>query len=348
MWNGVFCLFFNVNIKNSELIVKKIFTNLNVRCEAFPYIWQKSAMYNDTPQERLFQNAKPLAHYCSPALQDALLYENEKEMGIIINFIAIALMFAPNCRLLAFAVMSNHLHFILEGEPEWCEAFIGKLVELLDNYFRYNGKSELCGRIRFTPTVITSLKQLKDAIVYVIRNPFVVRTDVNVFACPSTSGHLYFNPMMRKEGIYASDLKGRALRDFLHTRKGIALTDRFRVLNGFAQPWSFVDYERAMSFFSNAREFVTWTLKNVEGQIEIALKLGETPSLSDQELLSVAFKLCKQRFANIPPSKLEEKDKMKLALMLKNEYYASNGQISRTIGLSPRVVDSMFPLAVKQ
>ena len=277
-----------------------------------------------------------------------MLYDDDIQLGIILNFIAIALMFAPNCRLLAFAVMSNHFHFILEGESEWCEAFIGKLIELLDNYFRYNGKADLCGKVKFTPTVISSLKQLKDEIAYVIRNPFVVRNDVNVFACPSTSGYLYFNPMLRKEGIYASDLKGRALREFLHTRKQIALTDRFRVLNGVAQPWSFVDYERAMSFFSNAREFVTWTLKNIEGQVEIAMKHGETPSLSDQELLSVAFKLCKQRFANSTPSKLEEKDKMKLALMLKNDFFASNGQISRTIGLSPLVVNSMFPLATKQ
>ena len=306
-------------------------------------------MYSDTPQERLFLNAKPFAHYCSYPLENAILYENDSQLGIIFNFIAIALMLAPNCRLLAFAVMSNHFHFILEGEPEWCEAFTGKLIELLDNYFRYNGKPELCGKISFTPTVISSLKQLKDEIAYVIRNPFVVRNDVNVFACPSTSGYLYFNPMLKKEGVFASDLKGRALREFLHTRKGIiVLTDRFRVLNGVAQPWSFVDYERAMSFFSNAREFVTWTLKNIEGQVEIALRLGEAPSLSDQELLSVAFKLCKQQFAGMPPSKLQDKDKMKLALMLKNEYYASNGQISRTIGLPASIVNSMFPLAAKQ
>ena len=305
-------------------------------------------MYNDSPQERLFLRAKPFAHYCSPPLQDALLYGNEKDLGSILNFMAIALMFAPNCRLLAFAVMSNHLHFILEGEPAWCETFIGKFVEFLDNYFRYNGKSALCGQIKFSPTAISSLKQLKDEIAYVIRNPFVVRTDVNVFACPSTSGYLYFNPLLRKEGIFASDLKGRALRDFLHTKKVFALTDRFRILDGIAQPWSFVDYERAMSFFSSAREFVTWTLKNIEGQVEVALKLGETPSLSDQELISVVFKLCKQRYGEMQPSKLEEKDKMKLALTLKNEYYASNGQISRTLGLSPSLVNSMFPLAAKQ
>ena len=305
-------------------------------------------MYNDTPQERLFLNAKPLTHYCSYPIENALLYEDDKELGTIFNFIAIALMLAPNCWLLAFAVMSNHFHFILEGQRECCEAFTGKLIELLDNYFRYNGKSQLCGKITFTPTVISSLKQLKDEIAYVIRNPFVVRNDINVFACPSTSGYLYFNPMLKKEGMYASDLKGRALRDFIHSRKAIVLTDRFRVLNGVAQPWSFVDYERTMSFFSNAREFVTWTLKNIEGQVEIALKLGETPSLSDQELLSVAFKICKQSYGNVPPSKLEDKDKMKLALALKNEFYASNGQISRTLGLLPSIVNSMFPLTVKQ
>ena len=118
--------------------------------------------------------------------EDALLYEDDKQLGIILNFIAVALMFVPNCRLLAFAVMSNHFHFVVEGERPYCDVFVGKLTELLDNYYRYNGKSRLSGHIVFEAVPIDSLRMLRGEIIYTIRNPFVVRTDVNVFACPST------------------------------------------------------------------------------------------------------------------------------------------------------------------
>ena len=300
-----------------------------------------------TLQEELFLRSKPLFHYCSLPLEDALLFEDDLQMGIILNFIAIALMFVPNCRVLAFAVMSNHLHFILEGEKQYCDAFADKLTELLDNYHRYNGKTRLCGRIILQATPIESLRQLRNEIVYVIRNPFVVRTDVNVFACPSTSGYLYFNPLLKREGVPASNLRGRSLREFLHTRNVFPLTDRFYVNDGFAQPWSFVDYERAMSFFSCAREFIMWTLKNVEGQVEIALKRGENIALADQEALTLACRLCSEHFDHVQITKLNTSDKMRIALNMKNNYRVSNGQISRTLGLPLKDVNAMFPLTAK-
>ncbi|MBQ6198746.1 MAG: hypothetical protein IJK44_05905 [Bacteroidales bacterium] len=300
-----------------------------------------------TIQEELFQRSKPFFHYCSLPFEDALLYDDDKQMGAVLNFIAVALMHVPGCRLLAFAVMSNHIHLVVEGERPYCDVFIGKLTELLDNYYRYNGKARLSGHIEFEAIHIDSLRMLRAEIIYTIRNPFVVRTDVNVFACPSTSGYLYFNPMLKREGIPASNLRGRALRDFLHTRNVIALTDRFYVKDGAAQPWSFVDYERAMSFFPSARDFVLGTIRNVEGQVEIANRHGEPVSLADQEVLSLAYRLCGERYGNVKLSNLGTTERMQLGLKLKNEYRVSNGQIARTLGLSLKDVNAMFPLSAK-
>ena len=300
-----------------------------------------------TIYEERFLRSKPFFHYCSLPFEDALLFEDDKQLGIILNFIAVALMLAPGCRILAFAVMSNHLHFVLEGERPYCDVFICKLTKLLDNYYRYNGKARLSGNINFEAITIDSLRMLRGEIIYTICNPFVVRTDVNVFSCPSTSGYLYFNPFLRQDGVPASTLRGRALRDFLHTRNVIALTDRFYVKDGVAQPWSFVDYERAMSFFPSARDFVLWTVKNVEGQVEIAHRHGESVSLADQEVLSLAYRLCSERYGDIKLSTLGITERMQLGLKLKNEYHVSNGQIARTLGLSLKDVNAMFPLSAK-
>lgn len=338
-----YCFLMSIVRKNHE--ENKDYTNLIITFRDIFYIWQKRLMA--TIQEEQFLHSKPFFHYCSLPFEDALLYEDDKQLGIILNFIAVALMFVPNCRLLAFAVMSNHLHFVVEGERPYCDVFIGKLTELLDNFYRYNGKARLSGHIVFEAVPIDSLRMLRGEIIYTIRNPFVVRTDVNVFACPSTSGHLYFNPFLKREGVPASTLRGRALRDFLHTRNVIALTDRFYVKDGIAQPWSFVDYERAMSFFPSARDFVLWTVKNVEGQVEIANRHGESVSLADQEVLSLAYRLCSEQYGDIKLSKLGITERMRLGLKMKNEYRVSNGQIARTLGLSLSDVNAMFPLSAK-
>ena len=79
--------------------------------------------------------------------------------------------------------------------------------------------------------------------------------------------------------------------------------------------------------------------------METALRFGERPSLTDDEVISITFRLCKEEFGVKGASSLTEQQKSKLAMRLKYDYDASNGQISRSTGLQPRIVDEMFPLA---
>ena len=68
--------------------------------------------------------------------------------------------------------------------------------------------------------------------------------------------------------------------------------------------------------------------------METSLRLGEKPSLSDYELLTVLFRICREDFGVKGPSSLTEQQKYGLAKRLKYDYYASNGQISRCPGLA--------------
>ena len=252
-----------------------------------------------------------------------------------------------HCTILAFAVMSNHLHFIIEGTEKECLYFFNLLIEKINDFFKYHGRAGMLDNIEPGCTAITSVDQLRNEIAYVIRNPFVARSDVNLFACPMTSGHLYFNPLLRKDGVPANTLKGRALRDFTRTRKDIALSGDVYVLDGVAQAWSFVNYKRAMSFFDNAQQFIMCALKNVEAQVEVALRCNESVVLNDQELFSVTIKLARELFGCEKLSDLPRRDKSLLALELKKRYRISNAQIARITNL-PRIdVDAMFPLAAK-
>ena len=303
--------------------------------------------FRESQSELNFRNATAFYHVYSSPLELDILYRDDEELNIIINIIALTIVLC-NCTILAFAIMSNHLHFILEGPEEECIKFFYLLFDKLKIFYRHNGRSGILDSVELGCKQIVSLDQLRAEIAYVIRNPFVVREDINLFACKETSGYLYFNPLLKKEGVPANTLKGRALRDFTRSHKDQELSGNLYVLDGVAQPWSFVNYQRAMSFFDSARQFIMITLKNVEAQVEVALRYDERVTLNEQELFGAAKKLVGEMFQGKKISDLERAEKTELALALKNKYRISNAQIARACKINLTDVNAMFPLAAKR
>lgn len=303
--------------------------------------------YSDTPAERAFLNAAPCFHLYTSPLESDFFFQNNQERGLALNLMAIAKM-ASDCKLLAYSIMTNHFHFILSGQEEEVLSFFERYKLLLDNYFSRHGKPGIMRSVKAGITAINDLRQLRTEIAYVIRNAFVARPEVNVFADPWSSGFLYFNPLLVKDGVSASSLKGRSLREFTCSRTITEVDARIYVKDGFAQPWSFVDYEYAMSFYDNARQFVFSVLRSVEAQVETSLKYGDDPAVCDEELLPLVMDLSRKTFQEAGVFQLNARQKKELAVLVKNKYHSSNKQLARVIKIPLSEVDAMFPLCVKR
>ena len=302
-------------------------------------------MRNEWELERLFREGGPFYHLHTEPLKEGVIFISDEERAIALIYVAIA----AGCvgvEVLAYALMSNHFHFILRGQKAQCIDFYRRFSALRSLYFSRHGRSGVLDPVgKPDPTPITTLKQLRDEIAYVIRNPLVVRKDVNVLAYPWCSGYLYFNPMLPlfdQKPVSALTLRER--RALTHTRN-VMLPEGLTLVGRQVFPGSFVNYRLVESMFTDCRQFLFWTFKNVEAQVETSLRMGEKPSLSDDELLSILFRICRDDFGVKGPSSLTEQQKYDLAKRLKYDYYASNGQISRCLGLTPRIVDAFFPLS---
>ena len=300
--------------------------------------------YNETAAERAFRESPPLFHLYTKPLETESLFYSEQERVIPLNYMAIAA-YQANCVLLAFAIMSNHFHFILMGKYARIVDFYDRFLRMLKNYFSHHGRKIEQRGLEPGITLIDNLQQFRNEIAYVIRNSFVVNPDVNVFADRWSSGFLYFNPMLERGGTPASALKSRGLREFTKSRGGTEINPCIYIRDGAAQAWSFVDYRKVESFYDNARQFVNSVLRNVEAQVETALRYGENPYLSDEEMWPLVFKLCHEKFQADKPSLMDGADKKKLAILLKNRYHSSNKQLARLTGVPLKEVDAMFPLA---
>ena len=307
----------------------------------------KPQVRNEWELERLFQESGPFFHVHTEPLKTGVIFMTDEERMVAMVYIAIAAMLA-GVEVLAFALMNNHFHFILRGQEGRCKSFYARFSKMLDLYFSRHGRAGVLAPIsQPDPTPITTLKQFRDEIAYVIRNPFVVRRDVNPFAYPWCSGFLYFNPilsMLKQQP--ASALTLRQKRALTHSRD-LPIPPGLTLVDGHVFPGSFVNYRLVESMFTDCRQFMFWVFKNVEALVETALRLGEKPALPDDDILAVSLQLCKKEYGVKGPSYLTENQKYDLAKKLKYDYYASNGQVARFTGLPARTIDAFFPLSAK-
>ena len=299
-------------------------------------------------QERLFQESGPFYHLYTKPLENGLVFQEEEEMRVALNLIALTAK-EFHIDILAYALMSNHFHFIIRGEWEEGAAFFNRVKRRLSNYLARRGRSGVLAPVDVEPDTppIGSLTQLRNEIAYVIRNPYVVRVDVNPMAFPWCSGFLYFNPFLSSlKSKRPNELTYKEKRDI--TRSPYPELDpSFRVRDRIITPETFVNYRLVERLFPNARKFTWWVFKNVEAQCEVAARLGERPHLNDDELFQAAQQTCRSQFNCDGVTDLSPQLRKELAVILKNKWNASNGQVARIARLDQRTVDSLFPLAAK-
>lgn len=300
-------------------------------------------------QEQLFRESGPFYHLSTKPLESGLIFQEEEERRIAMNWIGI-LSKEFRIEILAFALMSNHFHFIIKGELLDGIAFFKQLKKRLSTYFSRKGRIGVLDSVTVdsdTPP-ISSLKQFRNEIAYVIRNPYVARTDVNPFAWPWCSGYLYFNPFLQQlVSRSVLDLTFREKREITRSAD-LALDSSLRVREGMIVPESYVNYRLIERLFSNVRQFTWWVLKNVEAQVETSARMGERPNLNDDELFITAQQLSRSEFGRDSVKELTLQQRKELGILLKNKWGASNGQIARIAQLDQRTVDEMFPLAAKK
>ena len=300
-------------------------------------------------QEQLFRDSGPFYHLSTKPLENELIFRDDEERKVAMNLIALT---ARELRvdILAFALMNNHFHFIIKGELVDGVAFFRRLRKRLSNYFARLGRAGILDKVDVDPHTppIASLTQFRNEIAYVIRNPYVVRLDVNPFSWPWCSGYLYFNPFLSQLGSQSPDELSFKEKRVITRATDPVLDPSFRVRNGMIVPESFVNYKLVENLFPNARKFTWWVMKNIEAQIEVAGRLDERPNLNDDELFKTAQIISRTRFGLNSVKDLPLQQRKELGIILKNELSASNGQIARIAQLEQRIVDAMFPLTVKQ
>lgn len=276
-------------------------------------------------------------HAYTDGRKAGLLFKSVEDYAFAMNVVAQAAGKHREIKLIAFAVMSNHFHFVLSAPSE----------EQIEPFFAFIQK-----RISYSiPAVksvdlsrksIDNLQSLRNNIVYTNRNGYVADPGHTPFSYPWGTGRYYFSdiPTFHNISEYHTDE-----RRIMFRGRAPMLPDDWAMLDGYIVPPSYCALSFGMSMFRNAHHYFSMVSKNVEAYSGIASDISDGEFLTDTELFARISNILKNDYGQSRLRDLTNGQKLDLARALHYEYRSSNGQIRRILGLSQYDVDQLFPLS---
>lgn len=290
--------------------------------------------------EFLFNSKGPFWHLCTPGTNQEIIFHSEDDYKYGITSAAMSL--DGKVRIIASAVMSNHIHDILSGTKAACYEYFERRKSFLRRYCQAVGLKVDFSSFNCSVLPIENLSALRTEIAYVNRNGYLVNPQCTPFSYKWSTGMYYFNPAACSGGSLFSELTYREKRAITHSRL-VELPSNYLAKEGAIHIPSFINIKEGESWYRDAHQYFNLLSRNREAYSEVAKRLGDEIFLTDNELFDALCGLCRRKFGESRPSALSPNDKIAVAVIMKKEYHASNGQIRRMLKLSDQVVKELFP-----
>lgn len=289
--------------------------------------------------EAIFRAGGPYWHLYTPGNVTTAFLLNADDYAFAMNAIYFAYQLTAGIRILAFELMSNHLHILIEGEAEAVCRFFASLRKKL-------ARGLASDRVSVLDSFVMQLKEIEDlrglrnTIGYVHRNGYVVNGNHTPFSYPWGTNRYFYNDYPISE-TFKKIYTGR--RRLMFRGRTPEISDSTKYLDGYVAPISYCSIDRGMSMFRDAHHYFSIVGKNVEAYSELALELNDGDCITDEEAFSQTIKICNTMYPGIRIRDLDKTRKAEIARKLHYEIHCSNGQIRRVLGLSQFEVDSLFP-----
>lgn len=302
---------------------------------------RKTFIESERECETTFQLNGPWWHLFTDGKSTPIVLRTEDDYNFTMNLMARCCYRYGSLNVVAFELMSNHIHIIISGQEHEIEDYFMYFRARLKRYLSGHG-IRLTNGFQMQTKAIHDLKSLRNSIVYTNRNGYVVTPEHTPFSYKWGTGRYYFNhfPILQTLNQFNKRAKQVMFRSRLPKLPQDSL-----VIEGHIAPPSYCALRLGMSIFRDAHQYFSMVSKNVEAYCEIAAELDDNEFLTDTELFTITGKTIREKYMVASVKELNKAQKLDLIRTLHYEYHSSNGQISRLLGISQYDVDSLFPLS---
>ena len=263
-------------------------------------------------------------------LEDRLWFRDGEDFRVAMNYVAVAA-FLSGVMVLAFILMSNHVHFVLACSREDAERFVNTFKRLYASYFyRKYGVNELLRRNGVDIKEVNDCDEsLERAIAYVLMNSVAANICFEPSGYPWGTGNVFFNDNPFP-GRCLGEFSGRAQMRML--KSNVMLPGDYRIgSGGYILPESYVQVKGVEALFRTPKRLGYFL--RTSSKARQRLEGGAAPSFRDQNILSASEDLCHSLFRVNRISDLGVEQKTELLRQLGRRFSADLNQICRVTGI---------------
>jgi len=286
-------------------------------------------------------------------LEEDLWFRDEEDFKVGMNFVAIQAACCPDVVVLAFILMSNHVHFVLRGTRQEVENFIRQFKHRYSIY--YNARWGIKKFLRLNGVDIKEIPYYKEAperaVAYVQMNSVAANICGHPSQYPYGTGNCFFNPASiscQASGLASAaflnggalpvgtrlgDLSARARERLLHTNCETLPPDWRLGPDGFILPQEYVDVQSVEARFGSPKRmnFFLATSSKARKRLESEEHL---PAFRDQIILAALPDLCRSLFGKESFADLSSGEQTEFLRQIRFRFSADVNQIARVCGLS--------------
>ena len=279
-------------------------------------------------------------------LETGLWFREEKDFVAGMNFVAIQA-HKSKVTVLAFILMSNHVHFVLCGRWKEVKAFIDGLKSRHSKYLHLKyGTFEFLRRNGVDIQEVSSLDEgFEKAIAYTQMNSVAANICSHPSQYPWGTGPLFFNASKRS-GTRLGDLSKRARIRSFHCCDGDLPSEWLVGEEGYILPESFVDIQSVESIYRTPKRMNYFLVNSSKAKKRLeAPGDGSMPAFRDQVILTALPDLYRSLFQKQCFEELTSEEQAESLRQIRFRFCSNVHQIARVTGLSyeeaARMLDSV-------
>lgn len=279
-------------------------------------------------------------------LEKMLWFRSEEDFKVGMNYVAIQAAANPKVTVLAFVLMSNHVHFVVMGDIEDVLAFVNQFKTRYSKYIQKKyGIKELLRRNKIHVKAVDpyEFESLQRVIAYIQMNPVAANICSHPVQYPWGTGNTFFNeavPVAKRLGDYSKHALGR----LLHSECDSLPPDWRITADGYILPQCYVDVDTVEKTFRSPNRMNYFYSSSSKARKRIESSEGNLPSFRDQIIMAAVPDLCRTLFQKGGFDQLVTAERSELLRQLRFRFSADVRQMARVCGLTyaetARLLDS--------
>lgn len=274
-------------------------------------------------------------------LKKGLWFRDDEDYKVGMNYVAIV-SFVYGVMVLAFVLMSNHVHFVLYCTEEKAWAFINEFKADCSRFLSLKyGIRDLLRRNRVSIQRISpDDESFERAVAYTQMNPSAANICLHPTGYPWGTGSLFFDARPVK-GTRLENMSRNTIRNRLHTKRFLP-AEWLLGEDGYILPESYVPITLVESIFRTPKRMDYFLRSSSKAKKREEFKGNELPSFRDQVLYTALPDLCRTLFGKNVVSELNGEQRLELIRQLSRRFSADVRQIARVTSIPMEDVARMM------